>query len=295
MSKAPRAVKDIRRSSQKDLKLLFRENPFFTTAIAVLLIYRFYKVMQPKPDEAMVANNEAKVEAPLRNDKPLVHYEQFFEHQGVLSDFYTGDTLFVPYYQPMQKRSVFRMGRIAELVKAEKRRPATFVEIGAGSAFGSYLLAREGHTAIAIDIDADYIAELAKINEFQELEDGRGIYVSLDSKTRMILIAGDVSESKKIISNLSSVLERVNDKPAFSMWQDFDSSEIDIVWDSFQPEGSNWSEVEESLDPSAIIHIHNKQTGSELSYGGTQSYMPSIFWRRIIKCSISLSFSSGIT
>jgi len=211
---------------------------------------------------------------------PIVRYDEFFEGRGRIYDYKDRSKEYdVPYFQPMQKISISRMVRIAEMVKPSEKQSVTFVEFGAGSAFGSYLLAREGHTAIAIEGNSNYVSELAKYNNFEELTRGSGIYVSLDPKLRMILIAGDIFQANKHLGNLQEGLEEVRQNPKFQMWQDIDPLDVDVVWDSFQAEQANWLESEESLNSKAIIHIWNNLTGSHDSYVDSKNYKSRIYWK----------------
>jgi DNA mismatch repair ATPase MutS/CheY-like chemotaxis protein len=184
----------------------------------------------------------------------------------------------VRYNQPMEKISILRMGNIANMVKSFDKEKATFVEFGAGSAFGSYLLAKEGHTAVAVEGNREYVKKQAQLNGLIKLPGARDIYVSRDPKLRFIYMAGGVFKISNRLQDLKEALKAASQEGDFQMWEGFDPFDIDMVWDSYQAQGANWLSMEESLGPKAILHIWNTITGTEDSYRDTDRYVSVLYW-----------------
>ena len=183
------------------------------------------------------------------------------------------------YYQPMQHISVARMQSLGNILSGGNA--PTFVEFGAGSGFGSYLLAREnsGSTAIGIDIDAEYIEKQALLNDLQPLPGLPGAYLSLDPKLRLILIAADIRNAKLVLGKLGEILNRGELGTKWQMWNGFNPLKVDVLWEAYEPLRKNWLPDEQRLSPKVILHIRNADTGSTEAYSDSDQYKSSFYWK----------------
>ncbi len=181
-------------------------------------------------------------------------------------------------YYPFRKMDIRRMIALARIVSGKSS--PTFVEFGAGSGLGSYLLAREGATAVAIESKGPYLRDIAEANGLDAIgvtTFGGTIYASSDQDLRLILIEGRAENAPKLIEDARQALDVLKNGSAEAVVID----DVDMAWEAYHAEGFNWQGPQESLNPKLITHIWNSRTGDRGlgSYGDTPDYRSMVYWQ----------------
>lgn len=234
-------------------------------------------ILKAGTDGARLASDKYK---PRDYVLPLLNFAKYFDLRSMPYLDHNPKRIYkAASYQPYQRLSILRMSFLAkEMVRASSKRVPLIVEFGAGTGFASYLLAREGNVAIGIEQKEEVVRDIARINDLAELRPGSGFYASQDPAVPLLLIAGNVADSKAKLEQLKAML--ADTLPAnLKHWKNVDPLDIDLLWDSYQAAGADWSEAEEMLDPKSILHVHGVATGSNDAYRDTSKYQSVLYWK----------------